>query len=112
MESAAGHWWIAYDGQLPIGFAGLLPSVKWSDAGYLCRAGVVRSHRGHGIQKRLIRVRERKARSLQWSWLVSDTLDNPASANSLIHCGYRLFHPAKPWGLPGALYWRKRLKEE
>jgi hypothetical protein len=32
-----GHWWIAYDGTAPIGFAGLVQSARWSDAGYLCR---------------------------------------------------------------------------
>lgn len=105
-----GHWWIAYDGDTPVGFAGIAQSVKWSDAGYLCRAGVLRSHRGKGIQKRLIRVRERKARQVGWNWVISDTFDNPASSNSLISCGYRLFAPSKPWGFKGALYWRKKIQ--
>jgi len=105
-----GHWWIAYDGDMPIGFTGVSQSVQWMDTGYLCRAGVLRSHRGKGVQKRLIRVRERKARQLGWAWLVTDTYQNPASSNSLISCGYRMFEPSKPWSFKGALYWRKKVQ--
>jgi GNAT superfamily N-acetyltransferase len=104
-----GHWWIAYEGEMPIGFAGVVRSLQWSDAGYLCRSGVLRSHRGKGIQKRLIRVREAKAKRLGWNWLLSDTYKNPPSANSLIGCGFRTFLPSRPWGFDGAIYWRKRL---
>lgn len=109
-----GSWWIAYDGELPVGFAGLQQSSKWIDTGYLCRSGVIRSHRGLGLQKRLIRVRERKARLDGWNWLITDTYKNPASSNSLISCGFRTYLPSAPWGFDGAIYWRKRLtaKEE
>lgn len=111
-----GYWWIAYDGAMPVAFCGLTfwgmahPS-KQTDAGYLCRSGVLHSHRGRNIQKRMLRVRERKARGLGWNWLVSDTFNNPASSNSLIACGFRLFIPAYRWGLPGALYWRKKIAQ-
>lgn len=104
-----GWWWIVYDGEKPIGFAGLYPSAKWGDAGYLCRSGVLPSHRGRGLQKRLIRVRERKARALGMKWLISDTYENPPSSNSLIACGYRTYHPSEPWGADGVTYWRKRV---
>lgn len=108
-----GHWWIAYDGELPVGYAGVVQSVRWVDAGYLCRAGVIRSHRGNGLQKRLIRVREKRARMLGWNWLITDTAAwNVASSNSLIRCGYRLFKPSHPWGVEGALYWRKFVGKE
>lgn len=105
-----GWWWIAYDEKnTPIGFAGLVPSASWNDAGYLCRAGVVPSARGLGIQNRLIAVRIRKAKAMGYNWLVSDTRDNPASSNSLINQGFKLFDPTNPWGYSDALYWRKRL---
>lgn len=112
LSASEGHWWIAYDGELPVAFAGVLQSVRWADTGYLCRAGVIRSHRGQGLQRRLIRVREQKARRLGWNWLITDTFNNPASANSLIGSGYRLFEPSKPWSFNGALYWRKKLERE
>jgi GNAT superfamily N-acetyltransferase len=105
-----GFWWVAYDGKMPCGFAGVVRSIQWSDTGYLCRSGVLRSHRGNGLQKRLIRVRERKAKALGWNWLISDTYKNPPSANSLISCGYRTFAPSRPWGFDGAIYWRKKIR--
>lgn len=108
-DVSEGHWWIAYEGELPIGFAGVVQSVRWSDTGYMCRSGVLRAHRGKGVQKRLIRVREMKAKRLGWNWLISDTFNNPPSANSLISCGYRTFTPSRPWGFEGAIYWRKKI---
>ena len=106
-----GYWWIVYDAHnLPCGFAGLVSSVRWRDTGYLCRAGVLPSHRGRGVQKRLIRARIRQARALGWNWLITDTYQNPISSNNLIATGFRLFEPSKPWGADGTLYWRLNLK--
>jgi GNAT superfamily N-acetyltransferase len=109
LPTNVGVWWVVYDGTDPVAFAGLLKSHRWSDAMYLCRSGVLESHRGKGIQKRLIRVRERHARSLNMRWLLSDTRDNFPSANSLIAEGFQLFRPTRPWGFKNALYWRKRI---
>jgi len=109
-DTSQGCWWIVYDAHnLPCAFAGLVPSVRWLDTGYLCRAGVLPSHRGQGVQKRLIRARVRQARALGWSWLITDTYENPASSNSLIATGFKLFEPSKPWGAKGTLYWRLKL---
>jgi GNAT superfamily N-acetyltransferase len=83
--------------------------VRWIDTGYLCRAGVLSGYRGHGIQKKLIRARIRQAKALGWNWLVTDTYLNPASSNSLIATGFKLFEPSKPWGATQTLYWRKKL---
>lgn len=105
-----GYWWIAYEGQNPIGFAGMRQSAWWGDTGYLNRAGVIPAARGKGLQKRLIRARELKAKALGLRWLVTDTLNNPASANSLIGCGFKMFVPSKPWGIEGTCYWKKDLK--
>mgnify|MGYP001602318747 CR=1 FL=1 len=107
-----GYWWLARDAAgFPVGFAGLYHSLQWSDTGYLCRAGVAHLARGRGLQRRLIAVRERFARSVGFVWLVSDTCSNPASANSLIRCGYRMFEPSKPWGAKGACHWKKRITQ-
>jgi len=109
-DTSQGYWWTVYDSHnLPCAFAGLVPSVRWLDTGYLCRAGVLPSHRGQGVQKRLIRARIRQARALGWDWLITDTYDNPASSNSLISTGFKLFDPSKPWGAKGTLYWRLKL---
>ena len=105
-----GYWWLCYtDTGAPIGFAGMVPSIRWEQTGYLSRAGVLPQHQGKGLQKRLIKARVSKAKQLGWRYLLSDTSDNPASANSLISCGFKMYEPARPYGLKTSLYWRRRL---
>ena len=106
----SGHWWVVYTQTgIPVGFAGMRRSYQWGDAGYLCRAGVLPEYQGHGLQKRLIDVRIRKAKALNWAWLITDTTDNPASANSLISKGFKLYEPSVPWGYKHSLYWRLQI---
>lgn len=108
----SGWWWIARtDTGLPIGFCGIKPSSKWSDTMYLCRAGVLPAFQGQGLQRRLIRVRERFAKELGMNWIITDTYFNPPSSNSLIKCGFKLFLPSEPWGYKTAQYWRKRISD-
>ena len=104
-----GWWWVAYENDVPCGFAGLVCSSRWLDCGYLCRSGVIRTFRGRGLQKRLIRAREKMARRVGFNWLITDTTDNPPSSNSLIALQYRLFNPSSPWAGRHSLYWRKKL---
>jgi GNAT superfamily N-acetyltransferase len=108
IETEEGHWWIAYDDSNPIGFCSIKQSSRWSDTAYLCRAGVLRAHRGKGIQKKLIRTRVNYARREGFTWLITDTFYNPASANSLIACGFKMFNPTNPWSFKDACYWRKK----
>jgi len=110
-DTTTGFWWTAADASASlVGFAGLVFSSRWSDCGYLCRAGVVPGSRGQGLQKKFIRVRIRQAKAVSMKWLVTDTHDNPASSNSLISCGFKLFDPSSPWGGKGTLYWRLKLE--
>lgn len=109
VDTNFGCWWIASKDGVDIGFAGLTRTVSWVDCGYLCRAGVVPNARGQGLQKKFIRARIRQAKALGWKWLVTDTRFNPASANSLISCGFKMFQPTKPWGCKDTLYWRRKL---
>ena len=104
------HWWIVYteDGK-PVGFAGLVRSIAWNDTGYLCRAGVMYEYTGKGLQKRLIKVRQAQAKKLGWNWLITDTTNNPASSNSLISCGFRIYTPANKWSFKNAIYWRYKV---
>jgi hypothetical protein len=41
--------------------------------------------------------------------IVTDTTDNPSSANNLIACGYRIYAPENPWGFTHTIYWSKDL---
>lgn len=112
VETNYGHWWLVYfaDDPMPVAFAGLTQSSLAPNVGYLKRAGVLRKHTGQGLQSRLIRTREARARRNGWSRIVTDTTDNVQSANNLIRAGYRMFAPAYPWAFPTTLYWTKNLK--
>jgi RimJ/RimL family protein N-acetyltransferase len=105
-------WWVVYRGKQPIGYAGLRPCREGHNAGlgFLCRVGVLPRHRGRGLQKRLIRVREAAARALGLRELVTYCVPwNCASINSLVRCGYRFYRPAAKWGGSGSVYLCKRL---
>ena len=65
---------------------------------------------GNGLQLRLMRAPESRARQNGWSAVVSDTTDNLASANNFIRTGYRLYQPQTPWAWPNTLYWRKSIR--
>lgn len=102
-------WWLVYLEKEAMAFAQMVPASNTPLTGYLKRSGVMREHRGHGLQYRLIRVRETLARKLGWETVVTDTTDNIPSANTLIKAGYRLFQPHWPWAFDHSLYWRKKL---
>ena len=105
-----GHWWLAFRGDKPVGFAGVVPSTHVLRAGYFCRVGVLGPHHGHRLQLRLMRAIEARARLNGWRSIVSDTTDNLPSANNFIRAGYRLFTPLHPWAWQNTLYWRKDMK--
>lgn len=103
-----GAWWIAYAGTEAAGYCGIRQGTA-PGRGYLCRAGVLPKFRGQGLQKALIRVRVAYARKQGWTCVVTDTHDNPASANSLIACGFRLYRPEVRWSFDSSLYLKKDL---
>src|ERR1017187_5294038 len=63
-ELDGGHWWLAYHQGQPVAFAGMVASNRWQNVGYFKRAGVIPEHRGNGLQIRLMRVREQKAKRI------------------------------------------------
>lgn len=112
INPADSLWWIAWHGKQPVAYAGLrLCRLEQNlGAAFLCRAGVIPAHRGRGLQKRLIRVRENAARKLAITELVTYCVTyNAPSINSLIRCGYRTYNPATKYGGPNAVYFRKPL---
>jgi GNAT superfamily N-acetyltransferase len=108
-----GWFWLAYavdEGRDIAGFCQLSPTINQpSSMAYLRRAGVRLRHRGRGLQRRMVRVREAHARRLRYRAIVTDTTDNPSSANNLIACGYRIYEPQEPWGFNNTIYWKKDL---
>lgn len=109
-EFGWGYWWLAYLEAIPVAFAGVVPSTRAYNAGYICRVGVLKKHWGNRLQLRLMRAAESRARHRGWSCVVSDTTDNLASANNFIRAGYRLYRPQYPWAWPNTLYWRKSIR--
>lgn len=108
-DTSTGHWWVAYENGNPAAFGGLVASQRDTHGGYLCRAGVLPQYRGFGLQRKLISVRVRKARSLGMRTLYTDTFCNPQSSNNLIAAGFRMYDPRIKYGLPHASYWRRDL---
>ena len=112
-EPTRGHWWIVYaENGKPVGFAGLVRSIKWTDTGYLCRAGVLDGFTGQGLQLRMIKARLAQAKRLGWNWCITDTTKNPASANSLINAGFKIYNPANKWSFRNAIYWKYKVNQD
>ncbi len=107
IDPSIGFWWIVTLAGEAVGFAGIRTAQSTSDAAYLERSGVTVGHRGHGLQRRLIRVREARARREGWQRIVTDTYYNVPSANNLIRSGYVMFNPPIWWNREGACYWTK-----
>lgn len=63
---ATGYWWIAYLDGLPVAYAGCGESILEEGIGYFSRVGVLPKHRGKGLQRRLMRAFEAKARRVGW----------------------------------------------
>ena len=110
VDTTGAQWWVALDGNIPIAYAG----VKLLDDGfaYLCRAGVLPGYRGNNLQTRLIRVRVAWAKKQGATKAITYTvLENPASSNNLIKCGFKLYNPEYTWGGQNCLYWFRKLEE-
>lgn len=106
-----GFWWIAFEQTKysPAAFIGIRQSILNPHTGYFIRVGVHPRYRGQGLQRRLMRAMEAKARKVGWRRIVTDTRDNPYSANNIIDAGYRMFNPEPPWGFTNASYWTKEI---
>lgn len=109
-DYTSGAWWLVWDGDEPVAFAGSRFAVTEESAVYLSRCGVLKSHRGQGLQRQLLKRRLTHAKTLGVSRVISTTYLNTPSANNLIAAGFRLYDPETPWGLSGTCYWRKELK--
>lgn len=109
-DFTTGLWWIMRHQNMPVGFCGMRASFQWAETGYLSRAGIIPEYRGKRLQRKLIQVRIRHARKVGWKYLITDTRQNPPSANSLIRCGFKTYLPIYPWSFKDAIYWIKNLQ--
>lgn len=111
-EPRGSWWWIARDGENPVGYAGLKPLKDEPGVAFMSRVGVLPTHRGKGLGRRLVEVRVQFARSQpDIDTLITYTSpQNIASANNLISAGFRLYTPEYFWGLENGLYFRMDVK--
>lgn len=111
IEDPENHiWFVGMEDGKPVSYASikLLTGVDAGTA-FLSRCGVLASHRGQGLQRRLIKARERVAASLGAKVMLTYTVSNNAhSMNSLFSCGYRAYLPAQRWA-GDAVYFSKQL---
>lgn len=106
----SGVLWLVWHKNDAIAFS-QLQVMRYGNTAYVALQGVLPEHRGHGLQRRLLRVAERYARSLGLDFVVTETIiDNPISSNNLIRSGFELFTPDVAWNpKQPALYWRKAI---
>lgn len=113
LDYTRGWWWVAVDEDgTVVGFAGMQQSRNYERAAYLERAVVRSSFRHRGIHKKLIRAREKLAKRLSYTYLITDTSRlNCGSMNALISCRFKTFLPSNPWANydEAAVYWVKYL---
>ena len=85
-----GHWWLAYFERMPVAFAGVVPSTRAYNAGYFSRVGVLKKHSGNGLQLRLMRALESRARHNGWSCIspIPPTISPPPTTSSGPVTGY------------------------
>lgn len=109
-NSKKNNYWLVYDeNNKPVGFCML---SEWSHGiGFLSRAGLLECAQGNGLHKRMIRVRERKAKSLGIDVIITYTkIDNITSSRNLQKAGYLLYIPEYEYADEDCLYWMKELK--
>ena len=102
-------WVVTEPGGYPVAYAAL--DLWESGICFLSSCGVRRKARGHGLQKRLIRTREKFAKLRDKLMVVTyTTANNYPSLTNLVRCGYNPFDPEYPWvGRDGIIYYRKEL---
>ncbi len=106
-----GHWWLVYHGDDddPVAFAGMVTFEPFRKVAYFKRCYVTPDNWGHGLQLRLMFVREVKARELGYTQIVSECAADSHSNLNFRRAGFEQTEPEQPWGKPGSIYWAKTL---
>ena len=116
---AGANWHIGWDGEEPACYCAWKPvDHDGVQVGFLYRGGVLPAHRGHGLQREMIRLREKEMLQRRIAISVTYTdADGAASMRSLIAEGYRPYAPTPATTLSGLgrlgrvgfVHWRKDL---
>jgi GNAT superfamily N-acetyltransferase len=104
-------FWVAHrDGEL-VGFAS---AILWQHLNvvFLSRCAVVKSAKGAGVQRHLVRARVRWAKRLQVDAVETYVLlKNYGSMVNLLRCGFRFYRPKKMYVGSRVHYLRRELTE-
>jgi GNAT superfamily N-acetyltransferase len=100
------EWWVMFDQGEIVAYCG---SIYSKGICIFNRAWVKKTHRGKGIQRRMIKTRLKAASTFCHIAITYTTLDNFPSANNLISCGFRLYLPEYSYGGHDKLYYQKLL---
>jgi GNAT superfamily N-acetyltransferase len=100
------EWWVILDQGEIVSYCG---SIYSKGICIFNRAWVKKSHRGQGIQRRMIKTRLKAASTFCHIAITYTTLDNFPSANNLIDCGFKLYLPEYSYGGSDKLYFQKLL---
>lgn len=105
-----GYWWLVRTwNKAIVGFAGMVQMIPFENVGYMKRAYISPAHRGNGLQLKLIKLREAKAREIGWTTLVSECgVKNLASQTNFLKSGFIECEPEQPWAAD-SVYFVKRL---
>lgn len=101
-------WWVLLDKHKQIiAYCGAGYSDNFS---YFVRAWVDKKYRGKGLQKRMIAMRLRAAKYRNCKLAITYiTMDNAPSGNSLINCGFKMYHPEWSYAGKDMIYFQKKL---
>ena len=103
-----GYWWLAFKGDQPVGFAGMVP-FGFDGYGYCKRCLVKPGHYGYDLQYRFLLERIKRAKETGWTHLVSECLGiNSHSAHNFRRAGFEEFEPEQPWA-KDSIYFKKAL---
>lgn len=101
--------WVVQDGGEIVAYLSAHPLKRGS--WFFSRVGVMPSHRGHGLQRKLMSVMERHGRGAGWRQIVTYTAGhNGHSTRNILAAGYRTYEPRKSYVGWECVHMRKRLK--
>ncbi len=116
---AGADWLIGWDGDEPAAYcAWKTVDHDGAPVGFHYRGGVLPDYRGHGLQRRMLRLREAEMRRHGLARVVTYTdADGAASMRNLIAEGYRPYAPTPATTLSGIgrlgrvgfVHWEKRI---
>lgn len=102
-------FWVAHDKDELVGYLSAHPLKH--NVWFFSRVGVMPSHRGQGLQRKLMACMEKHGRREGWREIVTYTVGrNGFSTANILACGYRTYEPRKSYVGWECVHLRKKLR--